>query len=147
MDATRWRKIQKVVETWHEIVAGERPSAEWAAGDDVVFYSPIAYTPQRDKAVTPMYLRRPPRRHPATLSTTRFTTRSRSSVGIVARLECGTTVVDKYVNGGDIIRCDNAGHIVELRVMIQPLQAINAVHDRMRAMLASMAPQLQPDGR
>jgi hypothetical protein len=31
--------------------------------------------------------------------------------------------------------------------MIRPLQAINAVHDQMQAMLASMAPQLQPNRR
>jgi hypothetical protein len=32
------------------------------------------------------------------------------------------------------------GRIVEFRVMIRPLQAINAVHQQMRAMLASMQP-------
>jgi hypothetical protein len=31
---------------------------------------------------------------------------------------------------------------VEFRVMIRPLQAIDAVHEQMRAMLASMQPQL-----
>jgi hypothetical protein len=31
--------------------------------------------------------------------------------------------------------------------MIRLLQAVNAVHEQMRAMLASMQPQLHPDGR
>ena len=62
-------------------------------------------------------------------------------------LEFETTIVGKYANGVDIIRCDNAGHIVEFRVMIRPLQVINAVHNQMRAVLASMAPQLESDGR
>jgi hypothetical protein len=44
----------------------------------------------------------------------------------------------KYVNGVDIIRCDNAGCIVEFRVMIRPLQAVNVLHEQMRAALASM---------
>jgi hypothetical protein len=53
-------------------------------------------------------------------------------------LEFETTVDGKYVNGVDIIRCDDTGRIVEFRVMIRPLQAINAVHEQMRAMLVSM---------
>jgi hypothetical protein len=36
---------------------------------------------------------------------------------------------------------------VEFRVMIRPLQAINAIHEQMRATLASMRPQLHPDER
>jgi hypothetical protein len=47
-------------------------------------------------------------------------------------------VAGKYVNGVDIIRCDDAGRIVEFRVMIRPLQAVNAVHQQMQEMLASL---------
>ena len=46
----------------------------------------------------------------------------------------------KYVNGVDIIRCDDTRRIVAFRVMIPPLQAVNAVHEQMRAMLESMQP-------
>jgi hypothetical protein len=42
------------------------------------------------------------------------------------------------VNGIDIIRCNGAGKIVEVRVMIRPLQAINLVHAQMKAMLEKM---------
>ena len=58
----------------------------------------------------------------------------------VAVLEFETTVEGKYVNGVDIIRCDEAGRIVEFRVMIRPPQAINLVHRQMAAMLESMPP-------
>jgi hypothetical protein len=50
-------------------------------------------------------------------------------------LEFETTVSGKYVNGVDVIRCDDSGRIVEFRVMIRPLQAVNVVHEQMRAML------------
>jgi hypothetical protein len=60
--------------------------------------------------------------------------------GEVAMMEFETTVGGKYVSGVDIIRCDDTGRIVEFRVMIWPLQAINAVHEQMRAMLVSMQP-------
>jgi hypothetical protein len=55
-------------------------------------------------------------------------------------LEFGTTVGGTYVNGVDLIRCDDTGRIVESRVMSGPLQAINAVHEQMRSLLASLEP-------
>jgi hypothetical protein len=58
--------------------------------------------------------------------------------GDTAVLEFETTVEGKYVNGVDIIRCNNDGRIVEIRVMIRPLQAINLVHAQMAAMLERM---------
>jgi hypothetical protein len=131
--------IEPVVETWHRFAAGERPEAlEDLLADDVVFYSPIVYTPQRGKDVTTMYLRAPPRQCPATLSTARFTIRSRSSP---ATSPCSSSRRPSAANtstGVDIIRCDDTGGIVEFRVMIRPLRAVNAVHEQMRAMLVSM---------
>ena len=53
-------------------------------------------------------------------------------------LEFETTIKGKYVNGVDIIRCNDAGKIVEIRVMIRPLQAINLVHEQMKAALERM---------
>jgi hypothetical protein len=47
----------------------------------------------------------------------------------------------RYVNGVDIISCNDEGRIIEFRVMIRPLQAVNLVHQQMAAMLESMAPQ------
>jgi len=58
--------------------------------------------------------------------------------GDTAVLEFETTVEGKYVNGVDIIRCNDEGRIVEFRVMIRPLQAINLVHEQMRGMLEKM---------
>ena len=46
----------------------------------------------------------------------------------------------KYVNGVDLITCDDDGRIVEFKVMIRPLQAVNLVHERMRAMLEAGVP-------
>jgi sugar lactone lactonase YvrE len=60
--------------------------------------------------------------------------------GDTAVLEFETTVEGKYVNGVDIIRCNDAGRIVEFRVMIRPLQAVNLVHQQMAAMLERMKP-------
>jgi hypothetical protein len=61
--------------------------------------------------------------------------------GNTAVLEFETTIDGKYVNGVDIITCNDAGKIIEFRVMIRPLQAINLVHQQMADMLDRMKPQ------
>ena len=54
-------------------------------------------------------------------------------------LEFETTVDGKYANGVDIITCDDHGQITEFKVMMRPLQAINAVHAQMKAMLEQLS--------
>ncbi len=45
----------------------------------------------------------------------------------------------KYVNGVDIIRVNDAGRIVEFRVMVRPLQALNTVHRMMGTELDNLS--------
>ena len=132
--------IEQVVEKWERFLAGDRPGAlDELLADDVVFYSPIVYTPQRGKDITTLYLQ-------AASQTLqgggdqefRYTKQVLS--GDLGVLEFETSLDGTYVNGVDIIRCDEAGRIVEFRVMLRPLRAVNAVHEAMRAMLASMQP-------
>ena len=140
--------IKKVVETWRRVVAGELSEVlDGLLADDVVFYSPIVYTPQRGKAATTLYLRAAAQTLPGDPAHGAFHYTKQVLAGDVAMLEFETTVGGKYVNGVDIIRCDETGRIVEFQVMIRPLQAIDAVHEPMRAMLASMQPQLHPGER
>jgi hypothetical protein len=53
-------------------------------------------------------------------------------------LEFETELAGKYVNGIDMLTCDDAGRITEFKVMIRPLQAINLLHEQMAAMLKQM---------
>ena len=50
-------------------------------------------------------------------------------------LEFETEIDGVVVNGVDIIKWNAAGHIVEFKVMIRPLKAINIVHQRMASVL------------
>ena len=70
----------------------------------------------------------------------RFRYTKQVASGDTAVLEFETTVAGKYVNGVDIMRCDESGRIVEFRVMVRPLQAVDVLHEQMRAMLESMRP-------
>ena len=123
--------IDDAVARWHRYLGGELPGGlDELLADDVVFYSPVVYTPQRGKPVTTQYLEAASR----TLvggaeGAFRYTKQVLS--GDTAVLEFETRVEGKYVNGVDIIRCDDAGRIVEFRVMMRPLQGIQAVQEQM----------------
>jgi hypothetical protein len=120
--------------------------------DDVVFYSPIVYTPQQGKEITKLYLQAAGQTLPGETSASSSPTNGDPPVegrfrytkqvfdGDTAVLEFETTVEGKYVNGVDIIRCNDEGRIVEIRVMLRPLQAINLVHQQMAAALERMNP-------
>jgi hypothetical protein len=140
--------IEQVVEQWHAFLRGERPGGlDTLLDDDVVFYSPVVYTPQEGKAVTTLYLSAAGQALPGDAPSGEggggsggggFRYTKTVMAGDTAVLEFETTVEGKYVNGVDIIRCNDAGRIVEFRVMIRPLQAIDAVHRQMAAMLERM---------
>jgi hypothetical protein len=150
--------IEAVIEKWHAHLRGELSGGlDELLDDDVVFYSPIVFTPQRGKAITKLYLEAAGQTLPgdaagsnpagsssgaATDGKFRYT--KHVMTGDTAVLEFETSVEGKYVNGVDIIRCNDAGRIVEFRVMIRPLQAINLVHRQMGEMLEQMKAADEP---
>jgi hypothetical protein len=143
--------IEHVIEKWHAHLRGKLPGGlDELLDEDVVFFSPIVYTPQAGKAITKLYLEAAGQTLPGDEGIApsagdekpgggfRYT--KQVLAGDTAVLEFETTVEGKYVNGVDIIRCNDEGRIVEFRVMIRPLQAVNLVHQQMAAMLERMKP-------
>ncbi len=143
--------IEHVVEQWHAYLNGDLPGGLDALLDEeVVFYSPIVFTPQRGKQITSLYLQAAGKTFTGNESTSigqdsksgaRFHYTKTVLGEDTAVLEFETTMAGKYVNGVDIIRCNSEGRIIEFRVMIRPLQAVNLVHEQMAAMLESMTPK------
>ena len=146
--------IQTALDKWLQILHGENPEErdrlldEFLA-EDVVFYSPVVFTPQKGRAAAKLYLvaagstfggDEAPEMGSAGGEKAergfRYTKRVISENHAV--LEFETTMGGKYVNGVDILTCNPAGQIVEFKVMIRPLQAINAVHAAMGAMLKKL---------
>jgi hypothetical protein len=115
-----------------------------------MFFSPVVFTPQRGKAVTKMYLEaagatfggEPDAAAPSGDGASQFGGKfhyvKEVMSGNLAVLEFETEIGAKFVNGVDIITCCDDAKIIEFKVMIRPLQAINAVHDAMRTMLEQM---------
>ena len=123
------------IETWHRLVRTHDPSGlDALLADDAVFHSPIVHTPQRGKKLTSMYLGAAfqvffnPSFHYV-----------REIVGPSdAMLEFETEIDGIKVNGVDMIRWNDSGQIVDFKVMLRPLKAINLIHQRMAAMLQAM---------
>ena len=129
--------LEQVIQKWHGHVDGTSPGVlDELLADDVVFYSPIVFTPQRGKAITTAYLTAAAGALAGGEGAGAFRYTKQVLAGDVAVLEFETTVDGRYVNGVDIIRVEG-DRIVEFRVMVRPLQAVNAVHQQMMAALAS----------
>ena len=134
--------IEDVIARWHRYMGGGSPDAlDDLLADDVVFYSPVVFTPQRGREVTTQYLlaAADALAGEADGPAGAFRYTKQVLAGDTAVLEFETSVAGRYVNGVDIVRCDDAGRIVEFRVMLRPLQAIQAVHEQMGRRLTAGA--------
>jgi ketosteroid isomerase-like protein len=118
--------------TWHRLVRTNDASGLAALlADDAVFHSPVVHTPQRGKAIVARYLGAA--FHVFFNPTFRYV---REITGPSdAMLEFETEIDGVQVNGVDLIRWNDAGLIVDFKVMVRPLKAINLIHQRMAAML------------
>jgi len=120
------------IEDWHKAVETRNPAMlDALLADDVVFHSPVVHTPQRGKAITTLYLTAamqvlcgPGFRY------LREVARERDAV-----LEFEVEIEGILVNGVDMIRWDDDGRIVDFKVMVRPLKAVNLLHQKMAAML------------
>lgn len=123
------------IAAWHDLVRRRSADAlDALLADDVVFHSPIVHTPQVGKALTTMYLT-------AALQVIANDTFTyvREIVGPRdAALEFRCEIDGIVVNGVDLIRWNDTGRIVDFKVMVRPLKAVNLLHAQMRAMLESM---------
>jgi hypothetical protein len=138
--------IHTCMDRWHRHLRGDLAGGlDALLHDDCVFLSPIVFTPQEGKEITKLYLGAAGNTlggddKPVGDSTGTFGYAKQILQGNQAMLEFETSIEGKYVNGVDIITCDDDGMITEFKVMIRPLQAVNLVHQQMKAMLESMAP-------
>ncbi|MEJ6022235.1 GNAT family N-acetyltransferase [Ramlibacter sp. PS4R-6] len=123
---------------WHELLATRnvRGLADLIA-PDCVFHSPVVHTPQAGKAKTCMYLGAAFEVfYNPTFRYVREVVGPRDAV-----LEFELTVDGTYVNGVDMIRWNEAGQVVDFKVLLRPLQGVNVIHQKMAAMLQAQAQQ------
>jgi hypothetical protein len=117
---------------WHRLVREQDPGGlDTLLDDDAVFFSPVVHAPQRGKRLAAAYL--------SAAFQVFFNPTFRYVREIVgasdAMLEFETEIDGVLVNGVDILKWNEAGRVVEFKVMIRPLKAIQLIHQRMAAML------------
>ena len=117
---------------WHGLVKSRNASGlNSLLADNIVFHSPVVHTPQVGKAITIQYL---------SAAFHVFVNESFKYVREVigpsdAVLEFQVDIDGISVNGVDMLKWDGEGRIVEFKVLIRPLKAINLIHQKMAAML------------
>ena len=125
-----------VLHTWHEVARTRNVAGlDALLADEVVFHSPVVHTPQVGKKLTKLYL--------GAAFQVFFNESFRYVREIVgshdAALEFQVEIDGIAVNGIDLIKWNDAGQIVEFKVMVRPLKAINLLHRLMGEQLAAMS--------
>ena len=110
--------------------------------DDVVFYSPVVFTPQKGKDITKLYLAAAGGVFSSDKDKQETKPRESKFKYIKevihnnnACLEFETEINGIYVNGIDLITWNKENKITEFKVLVRPLQAVNTLHQMMGEML------------
>ncbi len=134
------------VEKWHDIMKNPGPSTseklDELLDDDVIFYSPVVFTPQRGKDITKLYLAAAggvfssdSEKKESKPKESKFRYIKEIIHDRHACLEFETEINGIYVNGIDLITWNEDNKITEFKVLVRPLQAVNTLHQMMGDML------------
>lgn len=125
----------KALDLWHQcVVTRSAAPLETLLADEVVFHSPVVHTPQQGKRLVTFYLAGALQ----VLGNETFRYTREVVQGQHAVLEFETVVEGITINGVDMISWNDDDRIVDFKVMIRPLKAIELVHRRMGEMLARL---------
>ena len=122
------------LDSWHQLLkTQDAEGLKTLIADDAVFHSPVVHTPQAGKALTVLYL------------SAAFKVFYNDSFHYVrevigpsdAILEFEVEIDGIKVNGVDMMKWNSDGQIVDFKVMLRPLKAVNLIHQKMAAMLAA----------
>ncbi len=132
-------ELKLALSRWHSVASNGSKQDELSAilHDDVVFHSPVVHTPQEGKPIVMAYLTAASQ----TLGNQSFTYVREVLSGDTAVLEFTTEMEGIHVNGVDMIRFDRDGMIVDFKVMVRPLKAVNKVWEMMASQLELMREQ------
>ena len=122
------------VKKWHKIVENRDENAlDELLDDNVMFYSPVVFTPQKGKKMTKAYL----------LAALEVLVAPEANFSYVKEtidtdkcvLEFNASIDGIIINGVDMISLNAEGKIIEFKVMVRPLQGMNKLHEKMGEIL------------
>ena len=121
------------VAAWHAYMAsgGDAELLSAQVAEDAVFHSPVVHSPQEGKAKVMMYLLSAAK----VLGNDSFAYVREIVDGNDALLEFTSEIDGIKINGIDLIQFDDAGKIIDFKVMVRPLKAVNKLWEMMAAQL------------
>lgn len=121
------------IAAWHAYMHSHGDAGLLGAlvAEEAVFHSPVVHTPQVGKAKVMLYLLAAAQ----VLGNDSFVYVREMIDGDNALLEFTATIDGIHVNGIDLIRFDTDGKIIDFKVMVRPLKAVNKLWEMMGAQL------------
>ena len=124
--------ITDAIAAWHKLVQDRDAQAlDNILAENVVFHSPVDHSPQEGKQITTLYLTAALH----VLNNDSFKYLREVVSGSNAVLEFLTVIDGITINGVDMITWNEEGKIIDFKVMLRPLKAINLIHKMMGDML------------
>ena len=119
---------KKYIDSWHTVFKSQKlDKLDKIIADNAVFTSPVVFKPMEGKEITKMYLFAAGQ----SFNMDKFKYIREVHDGINSVLEFETFIDDISVNGVDMIKWNNEGKIVDFKVMIRPLKAVQKVQEKM----------------
>ena len=119
---------KKYIDSWHTVFKSqELDKLDKIIADDAVFTSPVVFKPMEGKEITKMYLFAAGQ----SFNMDKFKYIREVHDGTNSVLEFETFIDDISVNGVDMIKWNNEGKIIDFKVMIRPLKAVQKVQEKM----------------
>lgn len=125
------------VAAWHAYMnsGGDAALLSAQVAEDAVFHSPVVHSPQVGKAKVMLYLLSAAK----VLGNESFTYVREIIDGQDALLEFTSVIDGIHINGIDLIRFDDEGKIIDFKVMVRPVKAVNKLWEMMAAQLQAAA--------
>lgn len=129
---------KKVLEKWHHFFQTQNVKIlDDLLAEDVVFYSPVVWTPQKGKMITTAYL----------FAATQVFLNGDQEFQYIREvvngqhiiLEFETVVEGITINGVDMMEINEEGKIKSFKVMVRPLKAVNKLHEKMAEILQKLS--------
>ena len=127
------RAARAGVAAWHDYMnsGGDAALLSAQVADQAVFHSPVVHSPQEGKAKVMLYLLSAAK----VLGNESFTYVREIIDGNDALLEFTSVIDGIHINGIDLIRFDDEGKIIDFKVMVRPVKAVNKLWEMMAAQL------------
>jgi len=128
--------MENPIHKWHEVVdKQDHGLLKSILAENVTFYSPVVFTPQKGRDLTLLYLM---------AAAQVFNNKSFSYTKEIinenhAALEFKLSIDGIEINGIDLITWNEEGMIIEFKVFIRPLQGVSTIHKMMQQMLENFS--------